>query len=316
MAEVTLSIVIVTYNARDLIDRCLAPIIVAALPQVEVVVWDNASQDGTIEHVTRTYPGVRAIASPENLGFAKANNAAIATCSGELIVLLNPDAFIADLGDLIAMADYLGRHHEIAAVGPRLLNADDSHQVGDAGWRASLTSVIGHYLFLHRLFAGFPALYLTNPALLRRDAVDVDWICGACLVTRRDVVDAVGGLDGDIFLYGEDVEWGERCRDRGFRLVYLPQYEVLHLQGGTQRSESEVFFSTKALDALAHQMIRTGSPRRFRLFRRVVQAGLLIRAALYWLVGTLADRPRSLAKAAVMRRYADHARHLAWNVQN
>jgi len=316
MSDVTLSIVIVTYQSLDLIDRCLAPIVAVALPQVEVVVWDNASRDGTIEHVTRTYPSVRAIASTENLGFARGNNAAFALCSGDVIVLLNPDAFIADFDDIIAMAEYLRLDPAIGAVGPRLLNADGSHQVGDAGWRTSMTSVIGHYLFLHRLFARFPALYLSNPALLTRDAVDVDWICGACLITRRDVLDAVGGLDGGIFLYGEDVEWGERCRDRGYRLVYLPRYTVRHLQGGTQRAESEAFISTRALDALADQMARGGSPLRFRLFRWVVLAGFLIRAGLYWIVGTAAHRPGALAKAAAMRRYASHARHLAWNVQN
>jgi GT2 family glycosyltransferase len=314
MKEETLSIVIVTYNSKDLIDRCLAPIFRGGRAGLEVVVWDNCSSDGTVDHVRLSYPDVKVIASRDNLGFARGNNAAFDYCCGDVIVLLNPDAFIGDVEDLVAMAAYLRDHPAVGAVGPRLINADGTHQVGDAGWRPSMGAVIGHYLFLHRLLAWVPALYLTNRALLSRPETDVDWICGACLVTRRDVLDAVGGLDGEIFMYGEDVEWGERCRDRGYRVVYLPGRAVLHLQGGTQRSETETFVSTKALDALALQMSRQCSPLRFRLFRRVLQTGLLIRAGLYWLVGTVRHQPLTIARARTMRHYAAHAGHLARSV--
>lgn len=314
-SKLNISIVVVTYKSRDLIDRCLAPIIAANVPGVEIVVWDNASPDGTVEYVRAKYPTIQLIASVNNLGFAKGNNAALAHCAGQVIVLLNPDAFIKNMSDIIAMANYVQKDPSIAAVGPQLQNADGSHQVGDAGWRFKLRNVIGHFLFIHRLTSDFPAIYLSNDKLLLRKEVDVDWICGACLVTRRDVFDVVGGLDSNIFMYSEDVEWGERCRDRGYRLVYLPTYKVHHLQGGTQRSESDFFFSTKSMDALAHRMSTRNSSLEFILFQVILIVGYVIRAGIYWLSGTIKRKPRLISKSSVMLSYAQHARRLTYTVK-
>jgi GT2 family glycosyltransferase len=316
MTDVTLSIVIVTGTSRDRIDRCLTSVYGAVARGVEVVVWDDASQDGTIEHVRRAYPGVRAIASAESVGFARGGDAAIATCAADVVVLLKPDAIIDDIEDLFLMADLLQRRRDIAAVGPRLVNDDGSHWAGDAGWRASITGAVGHSFFLHRLIAAIPALYLTNRSLLERDEVAVDWIGGTCLVIRRDVWARVGGLDGDIFPDGDVVAWGERCRDHGFTLLYLPWITVEHLQGGARWSEAEAFFPIKAMDALVHRMARRSSPLRFCLFRRVLQVGFLIRAGVFWIIGTAGRRPASLAKASAMLRYAAHADHLARNVHS
>jgi N-acetylglucosaminyl-diphospho-decaprenol L-rhamnosyltransferase len=314
-STLNISIIVVTYKSQDLIDRCLTPIITANVPGVEIVVWDNASPDGTVEYIRAKYPTIKLITSANNLGFAKGNNAALAHCAGEVIVLLNPDAFIKDMSDIIAMANYVHKNPSIAAVGPQLLNADGSHQVGDAGWRFTLRNVIGHFLFIHRLNSGFPAIYLSNDVLLLRKEVDVDWICGACLITRRNVVDIVGGLDSDIFMYSEDVEWGERCRDRGYRLVYLPTYKVLHIQGGTQRSESDPFFSTSAMDALAHRISTRISSLEFILFQIVLVVGYVIRGGIYWLTGTIKRKPHLISKSSVMLCYARHARRLTYQLK-
>ena len=87
-STLNISIIVVTYKSQDLIDRCLTPIITANVPGVEIVVWDNASPDGTVEYIRAKYPTIKLITSANNLGFAKGNNAALAHCAGEVVVLL------------------------------------------------------------------------------------------------------------------------------------------------------------------------------------------------------------------------------------
>lgn len=301
----TISVVIVTFNSRSFIDRCLAPLATSA-PEVEVIVWDNASSDGTAEHVGREYPWVRLFASPENLGFSRGNNAAFAECTGRYVLLLNPDAFLDSLEQVFELAEVLETDPQVGAVGPQLLHADGSHQVGDAGWRPRLVSVTGHFLLLHRASPAIPSIYLSNASLLRRARVDVDWLCGACMMVRKEVIDRTGGFDASIFMYGEDMEWGERIRDAGHRVVYLPQTEVVHLQGASQRADGQTFYSTRYLDQLFLVLGRRYGAAGLTLMRTMMAAGFVLRAGRYyaraWGTGASSD----VSRARNMWRYARH----------
>jgi GT2 family glycosyltransferase len=120
----------------------------------------------------------------------------------------------------------------------RLVLPDGRHQVGDAGFRPTLRTTANHFLFLSQLSRGrLPGVFLTGPP--DRAPRDVDWVSGAALLVRADVIRAVGPLDDSIFLYGEDVEWGCRMRDHGVRIHYLPDLEILHLQGTSAKQSSE-----------------------------------------------------------------------------
>lgn len=297
------SIVIVTYNSRSLIDRCLAPL-ADAREGVEVIVWDNASSDGTAAYVAAAYPWVQVVAGDENLGFARANNAAVARCRGGYTLLLNPDAFLTGIDQVTRLARVLDEDAAVVAAGPKLLHADGLHQVGDAGWRVRALSVIGHFLFVHRAMAAVPAIYVSNERLLHERRVDVDWLCGACMMVRTEVFRDVGGFDPSIFMYGEDMELGERLRRCGHRLVYAPEIEVVHLQGATQRAEASAFYSTKYVDRLLAVLSDQHGPTTVALLRLTIGAGFLLRAGAYAAKAVRARSRHHGTRAHAMWKYA------------
>jgi GT2 family glycosyltransferase len=281
-----LSIVIVTWNSADTIGACLASVRASRMAGgVDIILFDNASADGTAELVARDFTWVTLVRSTENLGFAKANNRAMAMAPGDLLLLLNPDTVLHDPdaidGMLRAMED-----SSVAMLGPRLVFADGSHQVGDAGWRPSTQNMLAHGLGLAHVWPGLRSLYLVRPDRFRAPLVAVDWVCGACLLVRRSVVAAAGGLDERLFLYAEDVEWGSRLRGLGYEVGYLPQVRVTHLQG---RSETQAAgpVSTRWLTSLLDLYARLNGDRWLSLVRFGLALGFLARAAVYGLLGVL-----------------------------
>ena len=310
MSYPLVSVVIVTYNSKQLIERCLAPFVATNLPDFDVIIWDNCSTDGTAEYVSKLFPYFKLIRSPNNIGFAAANNSAFELCSGKYVLLLNPDAFLKSLDQIYFLLKVIDSDERIAAVGPRLTGADGSNQVGASGWRVNLFNIASHFLFFHKLFHKLPSLYLSNARLLKARAVDVDWVAGTCLLVRRGVIDRVGGLNQRIFMYGEDIEWGQSMRSAGFRVVYVPMVSVLHLGGGTQRKESEIFFSTGWLDYLAGATAQHGSILSFVCFKFTVVLGLSIRALALWTLGAFSRNERKFAQSRVNWSYAKHVAQL------
>lgn len=299
-----ISIVIVTYKSRGFIDRCLAPF--HDRPDLEIVVWENASGDGLPDHVRKHFPRVQLFESDENLGFSRGNNRAFAYCRGRYILLLNPDAFVDEVATVDALAKYLDTHPEIAACGPRLVHADGSHQVGDAGWRISLGSVFIHSFMLQRVFPSVHGLYLTNAQLLKRAAVPVDFICGACLMVRQDVIVTLGGLDESIFMYGEDIEWGSRMRDAGWQVTYLPQLRVTHLQGATQKGEQQLFSSTKWIDDVATRYLPQSTMLGYAALRFSIFTGYGLRAVGFYCAGSILRSAKLRDKGKIMAKYSLH----------
>ena len=300
-----ISIVIVTYKSMPFIDRCLAPI--AGKAEFEIIVWENASSDGLADHVSTAYPDVLVFDSPDNLGFARGNNAAFDHCTGDYVLLLNPDAFLETSKQVHALAGWLDAHPDHAACGPQLVHADGSHQVGDAGWRISLKSVTAHSFMLQRALPALPSLYLTNSRLRRRQSVDVDWVCGACMMVRRDVIQSVGGLDADVFMYGEDIEWGTRMRQAGWKVAYLPQIMVTHLQGASQKDSGALFASTKWMDDVAMRYCQSGKKSGYLALRAALASGFALRGVLF-AAGSLVRRKSSLFdKSRIAFAFARHA---------
>ncbi|MXO64160.1 glycosyltransferase family 2 protein [Altericroceibacterium endophyticum] len=303
-----ISIVIVSYKSLNFIDQCLTPI--AHRADWDIILWDNDSGDGIGGHVRRHYPHVRVVESPENLGFAAGNNRAFRHCRGDYVLLLNPDAFLRDAAQVEQLAEYLEAHADVAACGPQLLHGDGSHQVGDAGWRISLPTVLVHGFALQRAAPFLRGLYLTSPSLRRREHVPVDWICGACLMVRRSVIDSLGGLDESSFLYGEDIEWGTRMRRAGWQCHYLPRVKVQHLQGATQREAGQAFRSFAWLDDIARRYRVSGGRWGYGVMRLGLAAGYIGRALIWAVRARILRRPeareRAVIKGAIAREYAAH----------
>ena len=233
-----LSIVIVTFNSAKDIDACLASL-TSQSPAVdlETVVVDNASSDGTAAAVRGRWPGVRVLESGRNLGFAGGSNLGIRQTFGELVLLLNPDTIVRP-GALATLIGALDARTDAAAAGPRLIDAQGraelsfGRMIGPLAEFRQKLLVTGHD-------RGVP-LVSRYVERLTRYPREADWVSGACLMVRRADVEAVGLLDERYFMYAEDVDLCAAIRARGRRVLFVPGSEVVHHRGRSVASRPRV----------------------------------------------------------------------------
>jgi len=232
-----LSIVIVSYNGREHLRRCLASL--AAHPpaaESEVIVVDNDSRDGSAPMVASEFPHVRLLRMPRNLGFAAGANRGAREATGEAVVLLNPDSEV-EADPFAPMLAYLREHADAGIVAPRLLNPDGSLQLSCRSFPAFSVALFNRYSLLTRLF---PRNRYSRQYLLsdwHHDSIsEVDWVSGACLTVRRSLFEEIGLLDEGYFMYIEDVDLCQRVHRAGYGVVYLPQTSVIHHIGRSSRT--------------------------------------------------------------------------------
>jgi len=226
MADV--SAIVVTHNAAEWVERSLGSLEGAG---AEVIVVDNASTDGTPGLVREKFPEARVI-EQENKGFGAGNNAGMRAASGRYYLLLNPDAWLTEgaLEKLVAFAD---EHPEAAVVGPRLLNPDGSLQRSVRGY-PSPWRIATEYFFLRKLGPRTHALNAFFGEQFDHESMrEAEYLFGACMLVRREAVDAVGGFDEDFFLMSEEVDWCYRFREAGWKVLFYPGAEVFHVVGAS-----------------------------------------------------------------------------------
>lgn len=277
---IDLSIVIVSWNVRHFLQRCLHSIYFPATSDKdegrleetvtrEVIVVDNASADGSPQMVRDSFPEVKLVANRSNRGFPAANNQGIDVAGGRYVLLLNPDTQIIDdaLGKLISFAD---QHPDIGMIGPQLLNPDGSVQSSRRRFPTLATAFIESTWLqpvvtdLHASdlvgFLGAPLARLLERYHLADcpDGLvqDVDWITGAAMLARRSAIDEVGPMDEGFFMYSEELDWCRRFSDAGWRVVYLPEAQVVHHVG---KSSEQVL-------AARHIHFQTSKIRYFRKY--------------------------------------------------
>ena len=225
----TLSIVIVSYNARADLENCLASL-QASPPALahDVIVVDNASPDRSAEAVRARFPAVTVVALERNVGFAAGNNVGIRSTSGDLVLLLNSDT-IVPAGAIDGLVEQLLAHPEAAVAGPRLLDATGRTEIS---W-GPMMSPFGEIRqkTLGQLYDRSVAAAERWVARLAATERYVDWVSGACLLVHRRDADAVGLLDERYFLYTEDVDFCAAMRARGRRVLFVPSARVTHLRG-------------------------------------------------------------------------------------
>lgn len=225
-----LSIIIVSWNVRELLRACLQSIDAGRGDlDLEVIVVDGASGDGSLKMVRGSFPWVKVIACEENVGFPRGNNLGLEEANGRYILLLNPDTEIRG-NALSTMVEYLEQHPDVGGVGAQLLNPDGSVQSSRRRF-PTLATALFESTWLEpiapkRIMRHYYALDLPDD-----ETADVDWVKGACLMTRREVVAQVVGLDEAYFMYSEELDWCRRIKDAGWRIVYLPAAQVLHYEG-------------------------------------------------------------------------------------
>jgi GT2 family glycosyltransferase len=240
-----LSIVVLNYNTRDHLRACLRALQVEGSTslgggaiETEVIVVDNASTDGSAEMVAGEFPGVRLIRSVRNGGFAFGNNQALSSCRGRNVLLVNPDTLMPP-GGVARMVDRLHAHPEAGVIGPKLLKPDGSMHL--ACRRSFPTPAVAFYRIsgLSRLFPHSPRFGRYNLTYVDPDrAIEVDSVCGACMLVRRAVIDRVGLLDERFFMYGEDLDWCLRTRLMGWTVRYEPGIVVQHQHGASSRKRA------------------------------------------------------------------------------
>src|SRR2546423_2913536 len=223
-AESLVSVVVVTYDALPWIAQSLE-----SVRGHETLVVDNGSTDGTVELVRERFPEVRLI-QQDNLGLAAGWNAGMRAASGRYYLILNADAWV--VGDAVeALAAFADEHPDAAVVGPRLLNPDGSLQRSVRGF-PTLWRLATEYYFLRKLAPRSRALNAFYAGGFDHDEVrEAEFLMGACMLVRRDAVDAVGLLDEDFFLFSEETDWHYRFRSAGWKVLFYPGAEVVHVGG-------------------------------------------------------------------------------------
>ena len=237
------SIIIVSWNTRDLLRRCLSSVDAQSLPEShgppELFVVDNASSDGSPQMVRAEFPQVRLIENPGNVGFAAANNQGLAIARGDLHILLNPDTELLP-GALAALIGFMDDCPAAGAAGANLLNPDGTLQnsaypmlgLGRELWRLFRLDRI------HRL-ASYPLLDWAGGGPRRVGVAQ-----GACLALRREALDQVGLLDEQYFMYTEEVDLCYRLARAGWEVYWVPQARVLHFGAqSTRQAEAEMFLA-------------------------------------------------------------------------
>jgi N-acetylglucosaminyl-diphospho-decaprenol L-rhamnosyltransferase len=241
------SIITVTFNSSDLVVDALRSAVRAAEAagfEPEVVVVDNASADGSADIMAEALPTARIIRNATNVGFGVANNEAFEVATGDMWLLLNPDARL-DPGAIGTLGLFLTEHPAAAAAAPSIRGPG---QVESAGMLPGIRSFIGHYLFVNRLIPAGRGGPWRGFALPRRPGFEprrVEWASAAALALRPAAVAAVGGFDRHIFLYGEDIDLCQRLGAAGWQVWLVPAAGAEHTIGG-----SHAGVSTRWIDGL------------------------------------------------------------------
>lgn len=307
MTGLEVSICILTRNQPELLRECVASCVAETSRNsldAEVIIIDNASSDGGPQRVAGLFPGVRVIRNEENLGFAAANNKAIRVSQGRAVLVLNDDVVLKK-GSLSLMLRKLDSEPRIGAVGPKLLNPDGTLQRGFTNRR------FPHFRGLVCGFLGLNPLLEKN-ALLRdllthsKDphvSADTDHLAGACLLLRRDALDAVGLFHEGFYYFFEDTDLCYRLQQDGWRIIYLAEAEVIHY--GSASFKKLLWFEKNVIyfNSLLYFFKEHANPVRYYLLKGVLTGVLLLQVPIVFLSGMNAgasegrDRNRSLRTA-------------------
>lgn len=266
-----LSIIIVSYNTRDLLRACLQSVI-KGLPLAqlkngyEILVVDNASTDGSVTMIKAESPQVRLIENTSNVGFAAGNNQGIRQSCGRSLLLLNPDTLILDnaIGEL---SHFLDTHPAVGLVSGKLLYPDGSFQHSAFTFPNLWMSFFDFFPINHRLINS--RLNGRYPLSAYAQSFAIDHPLGACMMVRREVIEQVGLLSEEFFMYGEEIDWCIRIKKAGWQIYCQPKAEIVHYSGeSTKQAWGTMFVEL-------HKS-------RFRLFRKHYSP--TFRWAVRWIV--------------------------------
>lgn len=284
-----IGIVIVNYNVKYFLKQCLASVYdserrLADGTELELEVWvvDNDSVDGSVEMVRHDFPEAHVIANNENVGFAKANNMALAEMKKQdFILLLNPDT-VVERDTFVKCVDFMQGHADCGGLCVKMVDGKGNYlpesKRGFPSPEASFYKISG----LTRLFPHsrrIAAYYMGH--LGEDDINEIEIMPGAFLMLRREVYDRIGGLDESYFMYGEDIDYSWRIRLAGWKNYYLPTARIIHYKGESTKKGSMNYVYT-FYNAMSIFVRRYFSGRNARLFQMLLHVAIWLRATLAW----------------------------------
>jgi GT2 family glycosyltransferase len=269
----SVSVVVVTYNALPWVERALE-----SVRGHETIVVDHGSTDGTLELVRERFPEARLI-EQENKGLGGGSNTGMRIASGDYFLLLNSDAWALDdaVERLTAFAD---EHPEAAVAGPRLLNPDGSLQPSVRGF-PTIWRLATEYFFLRKLAPRSRALNAFYGAGFGYDEVrEAEFVMGSVMLVRREAADTVGLFDEDFFMFSEETDWCYRFRQAGWKVLFTPDAEFVHVGGATTRQNWGPMFREQVRGHVRFLAKHRG-PKEAERARRLLLSSLRLRGVIF-----------------------------------
>ncbi len=264
-----LSVIIVSYNVKHFLEQCLHSVRAASSDiDTEIFVVDNASVDGSVKMVVEKFPEVKCIANPDNQGFAKANNQAIRLSDSEYILLLNPDT-IVETDTFSKIISFMDSHSDAGGLGVKMV--DGTGKFLPESKRGLPTPIVAFYKVFgfSRLFPKSRIFGKYHLGFLDKDKLhQVDILAGAFMLMRKSVLDEVGLLDEDFFMYGEDIDLSYRIIKAGYHNYYFPDTRIIHYKGESTKKGSlnYVFVFYNAMIIFARKHYTAKNAQLFSLF--------------------------------------------------
>lgn len=229
------SVIIVSWNTRQVLNECLTSLFEQTHGiAYEVWVVDNHSQDGSPDMVRQHFPQAHLIQNSENVGFARANNQAMAYAKGRYVLLLNSDTVILD-NAITRSVHYMDDHPDVGIMGCRVLNSDRTLQRTCFQYPSLLNMLLAmtylYKIFPHSRFFGRERMTWWD----RSDEREVDVVTGCYMLVRKEVIEQVGMMDETYFMYGEETDWCYRARAQGWKIVFAPVGDIIHLGGASSK---------------------------------------------------------------------------------
>lgn len=299
-----ISVIIVNFNTKNLLRNCLNSVFKTIKDiSFEVLVVDNASQDGSLAMLRKEFPEVQVIENSKNRGFAAANNQALALMKGRYALLLNTDTVLKE-NAVYELFSFMETHPEVAMASGQLLNADGSKQNSIANF-PSLLTLLFNVPFLEMIF---PQKY-PSKRYPHKNPIEIDSGIGACLLVRQKAIEQVGPFDERYFFFFEETDWALQMKMAGWKIFHVPTAYIYHLQGqsiGHDIRPRLEFYRSR------YQFFRKWKPGSFYILAVSI---IIVRLMINWLLTSVAMALTLAYSPGMRNKWITYSKLVLWHLK-